>query len=583
MISPETREWIAMYTEEFYPEDRIGGAIDRLDAYLDYLRDVYNDDTGIILGDIAGANVTKARSYLKSFADIEGFMGRMGSVLGLTAPDKLTALPHEKEDPRHWTMVHLLKQAFCLFGANENLTALSSETALENRYKNNAASGLLTLDRKYHYLKIYGFRNFVMAHFSEDNSLSGFSKKETEAVISSMLMVQLDLCDTYDDRLKEVYARRKEQDLKSSYDASRYVQEIEKEYRAFCDAGFDYLDTFWDISSEGEEKKNIDGFVNGQGSAVTMFLGEAGSGKTTALRRLEYLFAKKSIREHGQKWIPILIELKSLQPGRSPILYEIESRLKYSEEVARQILKDGSVILLLDGWNEISSKEVINLLRDELQQLIDDCGIHVFITDRSDKNVQLNTLQGITRCYLHELSYDDKRTYFAGNCRDEEILSLISAEIDREESGEASVTPVFNLKTPLMLYYFLKVVEADRAIPGNSVAKYIELLFHREETEQKDADDPQSFEAMRYILSALAMLYEEGDFFTSDALITVGRVKRLFGFNQPDSMQFLELSCKMGLLENADDIYRFKTNEFQDYFQNYAMMHGIDDALSEIG
>ncbi len=579
MISADTRVWIRMYTEEFFPEEGIDKAIDRLDVYLEYIHDIYNDDAGIVLENIAEAGVVRAKSHLKSFVDPEQFLGRMGSVLRLTTPGKLQQLPHENSAPTKWTMVHLLKQAFCLFGVNDNLTALSSDSALETRYKNNAQSGLLMMDRKYHFLKSYNVRNTIIAHFMEDKNLSGFTRKQTEEAISSMLMVELELCGNYDEQLREVYEHRREMDLKSSYDASRYVQAIEKSYREFCDAGFDYLDTFWDISSDGEEKKNIEGFLADKGNAVTLFLGEAGTGKTTALRRLEYLFAKKSIREHGQRFIPVLIELKSLQPGKTPILYEIESRLKYSEDVAMQILKDGSAILLLDGWNEIGNKEVANLLREELKGLIDDCGIRVFVTDRSDRNLQLDPAGGITRCYLHDLSYDDKRTYFSGNCRDEEVLALLKEEIDREENGETQVKPVFNLKTPLMLYYFLKVVEEEHAIPKNSVARYIDLLFRREETEQKDADDPRSFEAMRYILAALAMLFEEGEFFTSDALVTVGKVKGLFGFNQPDSMQFLELCCKMGLLENADGIYRFKTNEFQDYFQSYAMMHGIDEAL----
>lgn len=581
MIDINTREWIKYYVEEYYDSDEsMDSAISLLDEYLNYIHDTFNDSYGMNLLDIAAANDIKKRALIKSFVDVEAFMGRMGSVLNLKTDDRLK--PLYNNDPKEWTLAHLLKQAFCIFKENDNLKKLSSSDALRERYAQIVNKGLLKYEKKYHYLNVYAFRNNSGAHFRDDDNIARFTKKEIDGLISSMLIVILDLCTRFDSDLKIVYEKKEEQNLKNAYDATRYAQAIEQEYIAECNLGFEYLDTFWDVSSaEFEEKRNIQTFASTEEAAVTLFLGEAGTGKTTALRRLEFLFAQKCQKNHGQQSIPIYIELKSLRPISTPIRVEIGSRLKYGLEIVSQMLKDRSVILLLDGWNEIRSKEVMNLVRDELQGLIENYDLRVFVTDRSDKDLQLITMKRVNKWYLHELSYDDKREYFSKNCKSDAI-ELLLQEIDREEGGATAVTPVFNLKTPLMLYYFLNVVESENTIPTNPITRYIELLFEREEKEQKDADDPQHFDEMKYILASLSVVYQSGEFFTSDALVTIGRTKQLFGFLQPDSMQCLELSCKMGLLDRDDDIIRFRTSEFQDYFQNYAMIHGIDDKVQEL-
>ena len=575
MFDTDLKDWIRYYVEGYFDQDVLTSAIDGLDVYLEYIHDNYNDEFYTHLVEMSAATDLKKRQLLKDFADIENFMGRMGGILNLKTAERFK--PFSENDRGEWTLAHLLKHAFEVVDERDNLKHLSKPDVLAARYSQNESRGLLKLDKKYHYIMIYGFRNTTNSHFNDEHNLSTMTKKQIEDVICSMLVIELDLCIKFHEELESVYQKRKEEHLKKSYDATRYVSSIEAQYQKRCEQGFKYLDTYWDvIDSFDEKKKNIEDFLSSIRCTVTAFLGVAGTGKTTALRQLEYLFALKCKNHYGQQWIPIYIELKNITPGSNPIQFEIGRRLKYGTDIINQIIKDGNLILLLDGWNEIRNSEVKNQIRDELNQLINDYDQRVFITDRSENSIGLNTIKEISKCYLHELSYDAKKEYFDKYCTPE-AYNIILRQLEKEKSEQDCPKPIYNLKTPLMLFYFSKVIEIDKVIPVNFVAKYIELLFEREEAEQKDADDPRSFDSMRYILSALAIKFESGVFLTGEALVTIGTTKQLLGFNQPDSMECLDLSCKMGILETDGGLYQFKTEEFQDYFEGFAINNGIDD------
>lgn len=583
MFDSNTKDWIRYYVEDYFDSETLISSIEGLDSYLQYTHDHYGDEYYVHFIEMSEVNDLKKRQLLKNFADIESFMGRMGGILELKTPERYKPMnDHERRlapGKEEWTLAHLFKDAFAVFNERENLKSLSKPEELEKRYVNNRSRGSLGLDKKYHYLLVYGFRNTAGSHYDENHNLSTLSKKQIDDIVSSVLVIELDLCNKYKEKLEAVYQKSKEEHLKSSYDATRYVQNIEYSYQKKCEDGFWYLDTYWDIiDNTDEKKKNIDAFVSSIGPTVTAFLGEAGTGKTTALRQLEYQFATRCKSHYGQKWIPFFVELKKITPGTNPIQFEIGRRLKYGADVIRQIIKDGSLVLLLDGWNEIRNNEVKNQIRDELNQLINEYDQKVFITDRSVNNIVLNITKKISKCYLHELSYEDKENYFRNNCQPD-VLEIVLEQLEKERTELSGFKPIYNLKTPLMLFYFSKIVEYDKTIPQNYISKYIEKLFEREENEQKDADDPNFFEAMRYILAALAIIYEDGSFFASDAFASIGKIKMIFGFNEPDSMRCLALACKMGILEKDEEVYSFKTDEFQDYFQNFAFNKGIDDKV----
>ncbi len=574
MLNSDTKGWIKYYVEDYYEMDMISTAIDRLDAYLEYIHNHENDEFYIHILEMYAATDLKKRQLLKDFADIESFMGRMGGILNLKTTEKFK--PFYDGEKENWTLGHLLKQAFCVIDENDNLNKISKPDELAKRFVQNESRGLLKVDRTYHYLMVYGFRN-TSSHFDEERNLSKMTKKQIDEVICSMLVIELDLCIKYSKELEKIYQKSKEENLKKSYDLTLYARDIEALYQKKCEEGFSYLDTYWDvIDNYDKKKKNIADFVSLNGCIVTFFLGVAGTGKTTALRQLEYLCALKCKSNHGQKYIPVYIELKKLSPGSNPIQFEIGKQLQYGTEVVTQIIKDRNLILLLDGWNEIRNKEVKNQIRDELNQLINKYDQKVFITDRSENSNVLNTAKEISKCHLHELSYDAKREYLEKYCTPE-AYEMVLEQLERERGDEDGLKPIYNLKTPLMLYYFSQVVSEYGKITGNFVSKYIELLFKREEAEQKDADDPRSLDSVRYILAALAIKFEKGIFMKGEALLAIGDAKRALGFIQPDSMECLDLSCKMGILEKEEDIYQFVSDEFQDYFEGFAINNGVDE------
>jgi predicted NACHT family NTPase len=119
--------------------------------------------------------------------------------------------------------------------------------------------------------------------------------------------------------------------------------------------GSDLRDGF-DRLGLGKREKRSPGFEVAAKYSRLMVLGKPGSGKTTFLRHLAVAACKgEFLADH----IPILIELRDINAGVFNLLNYIHQEFDLAdEEQTKEILKQGKVLILLDGLDEVPGQSM---------------------------------------------------------------------------------------------------------------------------------------------------------------------------------------------------------------------------------
>ncbi|MBP1125662.1 MULTISPECIES: NACHT domain-containing NTPase [Pseudomonas] len=214
------------------------------------------------------------------------------------------------------------------------------------------------------------------------------------------------------------------------------------------------------------EVKNINQLPAGN----LVIQGIVGQGKSIFMRYL----ASTAMRDEDYCTIPIFLELRTLSNKKN--IFQSIGRffesvgLEFSPELFEYLASSGKIILLLDGFDEISS----DVLKDVIEEIefmqVRYQDMRIIISSRPNNDIQLvSGFKVVDLSILHTGDYDPflRKLKVTATKR----FELINAIAERSSSVGGIIS------TPLMMTLVVLVYEAEREIPP-TLPEFFEKMFH---------------------------------------------------------------------------------------------------------
>jgi len=267
-----------------------------------------------------------------------------------------------------------------------------------------------------------------------------------------------------------------------------YINSIINEYEREVADGFKYMDVHWFDEDNTSTDCNIDNLIMnkdiwGKDTFGVKFLGEAGTGKTTALRRMQYRLAKKYYEKEGTK-IPIYIPLGDLNQDTPAITSRICEITQLDRERVYQLLRDGDIILLLDGYNEILNPDILRGISKEIDRIlrIYYSKTQIYISDRTVSRNSIPVMTDAVKLFLKEIKLEDKLSFFKRRTSDGTFVMI-------KEHAKNHPEYFNHIETPYKMTQFVEIVNRKKMIPDDVTESYIKDLIARERDEKKRIRD----------------------------------------------------------------------------------------------
>ena len=464
-------------------------------------------------------------------------------------------IPPRKEigglDFSEWTLVPLLKQAFGIIPKDYNISSRKPETT--------------TFPYKEFYDLAYSSRN-LSAHGYMD-----MGPRKIFEVITATLIVYLDASSKVSSEIEEAYNKA---NISSAFSAKEYCNQIIKEYEKRVDDGFTYIDIKWKSSeSSGAEYSTVFTMISKNSSRQVKLLGEAGCGKTTIMRQLEYMYALNYVNGIT-KIVPIFIQLGNIESDSSlssDISLMASSILNIDVQLFEQMLSLNNIVLFLDGFNEVLDSR----LKRQIAWSIDSLSaqypsLKIFLSDRSLVRSAIETMKNAVSYKLYPLDNKIKESFFRYNSPDEATKNLLLIDIVNKPSNYDKYD------TPIKLKQLIELTHHSKRLPVDFDEEYIKFLFEREMIDKKD----ENVEYLESFACALAICKDE-KFSEYKAEACIAKCKTILGYTVPDSRKCLRLLIEMGILSFEDGVIEFKQPSYRTYFWATAFDRGLVDLLED--
>ena len=411
------------------------------------------------------------------------------------------------------------------------------------------------------YFRVYIFRNSSTHSSMQGSDISprGLTYGNRHKVLQSILTTYLDVCYKY---RKEINNYADQRFLTPAHRKFNNIAESIINDHKQLSSQYSYIDFGW--TGESEESINQINMIADLPNNAIKLVGEAGIGKTTALKELEYLIAKRYRDDNKQK-MPVFVELKKLKADKNKniIVQYIHNKWDLTDDEIIMLIKTNSLFLLFDGYNEILNDEILDKFDASLDE-IRYCNQQqkIVLTDRDISREFRTILYDATVLQLQPISIENKRKYFRENCKDNDIKQLIEQKLDSDPDY------FDELNTPYKLLQFLSVVKNDHTIPQNRkemTKRYIEDLINRERVEKRDT----TAAFIPVFLEHLALDTREYLSYTG-LIVFFGKVADKCKLRNIDTSKIIDLVVGMNLLKNENNQIAFYSDDYLIYFFGFS-------------
>lgn len=299
-------------------------------------------------------------------------------------------------------------------------------------------------------------------------------------------------------------------------------------------------------------------------------IGTAGSGKSTILK---YLFLK--FISNGSR-IPILVNLRDLNESKysfQQLLFKrlVNSKVKPSQRILKRSFSQGNFILLLDGFDEISSA-IKQRIIIEIDEFIDEYYRNLFvITSRPGGGGE--RLPRFSDFSVLPLDNDDIQAFVEKMVDDNKRRKRILSTIQSEHNSSYRIY----LTNPLLLSMFILTYENHPEIPEKKSSFYrnvFETLYSRHDGITKSSFPREKIsglqkEGFEIILRTFSfMTFYKNEFtFTCERIEEILRlIKNSTGLEYEEEKVLIDLETSISILIKEGLEYSFPHRSIQEYF-----------------
>jgi hypothetical protein len=438
----------------------------------------------------------------------------------------------------------------------------------------------MTLEEKFkdiptqlHWSRVYSFRN------EDAHACRKYGYNKSLTYILSILFVLIESTWKYKSEIEALYA---EHIIFNGINKKEYFRRIIKEYESknyqktfvlMNSSKVDPMSSWFSFEKDEDDDGNslgscldIMNMTNEDGNYLKL-IGEAGLGKSRAMRHLQYNDAKEG------KVFPVYVELKELSDFKFSIMELIAEKAGLDEKACSLLMTSGGMSLYLDGVNEIlcsdKNKRIVCSQIDELAAKYPKTKI--LVSDRESSQVSIRMdIPTFLICKLDETMIHE---FIHKNSKSKDCEDKINNALKENNY-------LYNIvKTPFMLETFIGLVEHrgyKKGITNENqlIEVFVKSLIYREANEKKEIRADKIEMLLTYLFVEQKTSEDGRISFTKPGILARFRkCKEHYGF-QIDTDEILEIIVQMGFLEKVqgDERYTFANEFYEDYFFNKALL-----------
>lgn len=312
-----------------------------------------------------------------------------------------------------------------------------------------------------------------------------------------------------------------------------------------------------------------------------MILGQPGAGKSTFLRKIGLEALKGKSGQIQREIIPVLLELKQFTTNEVNIYNIIEQefiscQLPLAKEFTNQLLRQGKLLLLLDGLDEVPNKN-FELVIDKIQKFV--------------KEYKQNKFVISCRTAAYRQKFQNFKEFIIADFNDQQIQQFIKnwfySQVDKQLKTDQKCWDKINTqeatkelaRTPLLLTFLCLEYDESQDLPKKKATLYgnaLDILLRRWAAEKRLPYEP-IYRQLGIDLEKIMLAEIAYDNFAADKLFfsqpeVLNQIQKVLDNNDNapknlDVGKILDaITIEQGILvERARDVFSFSHLTLQEY------------------